>query len=196
MRQDKEVEGSSTEEGTPTPDEAQDRAVPIDALGPTSPSALEPPRLSSRSRSRSRSVMDEGQANSSLQLPSTEDGRPQTPTNLNLDAVPAGATVVGNTIIPASDLTTSRPTAGGIAYPFKLKVKDAEEIRSGNASMMTLESEKRPISVDGPATPALETPGVATPGDETQNIVESGEVKKEVERPPGPERFETAREIL
>lgn len=108
--------------------------------------------------------------------------------------VPPGATIIGNTIIPPTETTSTRPTdTDGIAYPFKLKGVSGEEVRSGNASMVTLMSEKRPesavgggkASVDGlsmAGTPALETP--------------RGEGAPILERPPAPERFETARETL
>jgi hypothetical protein len=89
------------------------------------------PHSRSRSHSRSRTITDEGQANGLAHVLTT--------TILNRDAIPAGATIIGNTVIPPSDTTSTRPTADGIAYPFKLKVPD-DDMRSTNASMMTLES--------------------------------------------------------
>ncbi|EUC27027.1 hypothetical protein COCCADRAFT_10254 [Bipolaris zeicola 26-R-13] len=44
-----------------------------------------------------------------------------------------------STIIPSTDTLTTRPTAGGIAYPFRLKV-DGAEGRDVNASTVTLAS--------------------------------------------------------
>lgn len=43
------------------------------------------------------------------------------------------------TLIPATDGSSTRPTKGGIAYPFSLKV-EGREGHSRNASMLTLES--------------------------------------------------------
>lgn len=43
------------------------------------------------------------------------------------------------TLIPATDGSSTRPTKGGIAYPFSLKV-DGKEGHSRNASMLTLDS--------------------------------------------------------
>jgi hypothetical protein len=193
MKKDKEL-SFDISESTPEPEKGKEHSIPSTPSSPQpTHGKLHPLRPANRPRSRAQSVKDEGQAGASPSLATpTGDGRPITPTNLNLAAIPPGATLIGNTIIPASNLTTTRPTdSEGIAYPFKLKVRDTEEVRSGNASMMTLESEVRPISplpdrmtktVQGESAPATPlTNGSATPV---------------LERPPGPERFETAKEIL
>lgn len=83
-----------------------------------------------------------------------------------------------DTVIPPTDTLTTRPTRGGIAYPFRLKV-DGKHFEDANASTLTLES----VQV---LTPGLE--GEA--GDGEGNDVE----KDKVERP-GTERFYTA-EVL
>ena len=167
---------------------------------------LHVPRLTSRSRTRSRSysrsVKDEGQVSTSTTaLPITDtNGAPasQAPQDLassilNPDAIPPGATVIGNTIIPATETTSTRPTAGGIAYPFKLKVADAEDVRSSGASVLTLESAVRPVSPM--LAPEINKEGELSNGIETPGVV-GAEEKVGLERPPGPERFETARETL
>jgi hypothetical protein len=55
------------------------------------------------------------------------------------------------TLIPATDGSSTRPTKGGIAYPFSLKVGDALGSHA-NASMVTLESLNitTPPAVDEP----------------------------------------------
>ena len=68
----------------------------------------------------------DGAATPSITLPETtssqEDSRPQSPP----------------TLIPATDTLSTRPTRGGVAYPFSLKV-DGQE-RDVNASTVTLQS--------------------------------------------------------
>lgn len=120
------------------------------------------------------------------------------------------------TIIPASQTLSTRPTRGGIAYPFRLKV-DGEE-QDANASTLTLQS----VSVD-PERPALtdertlggslnednapaeaKEDAVDRPGVERFVTADVGELKTEEQRQdekttderPGVERFETAKEEL
>jgi hypothetical protein len=142
----------------------------------------------SRSRSRSQSVVDQGQANGNGHLPTLAISSPPSTSHsvaeTNSLPIPEGATQIGNTIIPATDITSTRPTAGGIAYPFKLKGRDAEDVRSGNASMMTLDSAHM-LRPQSPLSSGVQTP----------LVVENGEVKSALERPVV-ERFETAREVL
>lgn len=126
-----------------------------------------------------------------------------------------------STIIPDTDTLTTRPTAGGIAYPFRLKI-DGAEGRDVNASTVTLAS----VNVTTPpATDANEHEkqlGNSTSISETVNdhmneqrlvadrasldgkgagLFSSGVEKpesseeKKLERPPV-ERFETAQEHL
>ena len=127
-----------------------------------------------------------------------------------------------STIIPDTDTLTTRPTAGGIAYPFRLRI-DGAEGRDVNASTVTLAS----VNITTPpATDATEHGkqlGYSASISETVNDQimneqrsgidrvsldgkgaglfssgieerESGEEKK-IERPPV-ERFETAQENL
>lgn len=125
-------------------------------------------QLQARSRSRSRhsAVTDKGQATSSLedvsrlappvpglaeatriaperklsQLSSTE-----TSTNASVSAMSPPGVVISDhpqspaTLIPPTDGSSTRPTKGGIAYPFSLKVNGADD-DARNASMLTLQS--------------------------------------------------------
>lgn len=70
-------------------------------------------------------------------LPSVfvEDNSVEPQSNVIASANPA----LPSTIIPDTDTLTTRPTAGGIAYPFRLKV-DGVEGRDVNASTVTLAS--------------------------------------------------------
>ena len=90
------------------------------------------------------------------------------------------------TLIPQTDTLSTRPTRGGIAYPFRLKVQDAEG-REVNASTITLQS----LSV---ATPGLNEFEEKDKGIGAVDGVQDGQAEKEKdkeERPPI-ERFETA----
>lgn len=139
--------------------------------------------------------------------------------NNGLD-VPAPGIIVSDdpnspaTLIPASETTTTRPTKGGIAYPFSLKVNGPEG-KDVNASTTTLHSvapeeslQEKESSAGATATESVneqvlkERPGVeryftAAPGEPLTSRVEDhkgGDVEK-TERPPV-ERFETAHEDL
>jgi hypothetical protein len=126
------------------------------------------------------------------------------------------------TVIPVTDGSSTRPTKGGIAYPFSLKV--GTEGANANASMVTLQSMNitTPPAVDAPqhekemgfgepfitaahveeigrARPSVERYFTAGPG---AGLFSSGvkeekhvEESEKAERP-GVERFETAREDL
>lgn len=124
------------------------------------------------------------------------------------------------TLIPATDSSTTRPTKGGIAYPFSLKVGCAAG-EDANASTLTLQSMTitTPPAVDAPhqdkelgtffpvtetindqilkERPAVEryftAPGAGLFSDGTAQTATSSEEK--TERPPV-ERFETAQEDL
>jgi hypothetical protein len=90
-----------------------------------------------------------------------------------------------STIIPATDTLTTRPTAGGIAYPFSLKVEGPEG-KDVNASTLTLAS----VNITTP--PAVDhVEGEKQMG----SIVSIGEsVNEQVlkEERPGVERYFTA----
>ena len=98
------------------------------------------------------------------------------------------------TLIPSTDGSSTRPTRGGIAYPFSLRVRG--EGRDVNASMVTLQSvnENVPSSpISASAAPAAVAGGEAGEG---KDKVVNGEGEKEPEvgeqERPGIERFETA----
>ncbi|KAI4680860.1 hypothetical protein J4E81_010044 [Alternaria sp. BMP 2799] len=92
-----------------------------------------------------------------------------------------------STIIPETDTLTTRPTAGGIAYPFSLKV-DGPDGRDVNASTLTLASVNitTPPAVDGDE--GGKQLGSMVTGGQSESVNE--QVLKE-ERP-GVERFFTA----
>jgi hypothetical protein len=73
---------------------------------------------------------------SPLPSPMSELSSPGLPPNIIVSDNP---TVNSSTIIPATDTLTTRPTAGGIAYPFSLKV-DGPDGKDVNASTLTLAS--------------------------------------------------------
>jgi len=88
------------------------------------------------------------------------------------------------TLIPATDSLSTRPTKGGIAYPFSLRI-DGSEGKDVNASTLTLQS----MNITTP--PAVDLPqqvkelGYAEPARETVNDEMSNER-------PGVERYYTA----
>jgi len=147
------------------------------------------PRTGTHSRprphSRSQSVMDEGQANDTAKLNAI--GALTSLTSL----APEGTTIIGSTLIPTTNTTSTRPIAGGIAYPFKLKIPD-DDVKSTNASMMTLDSadamDTRPRT-GGASSPLgpLNVGGFGGSG---------GTPAAEEGTRPTVERFETAREDL
>jgi len=123
-----------------------------------------------------------------------------------------------STIIPETDTLTTRPTAGGIAYPFSLKV-DGPDGRDVNASTLTLASVNitTPPAVDGNVDGEEKQLGGMVPGGESVNervlkeerpgverfftagagagLFSDGVTEEKVERP-GVERFETANDGL
>jgi hypothetical protein len=72
---------------------------------------------------------------SPLPSPTSELGSPGLPPNIIVSDNPGN----DSTIIPATNTLTTRPTAGGIAYPFSLKV-DGPDGKDVNASTLTLAS--------------------------------------------------------
>lgn len=112
------------------------------------------------------------------------------------------------TLIPATETLSTRPTRGGVAYPFRLKVEGKEE-GDANASTVTLHSlalatpregefEKSDVE-DGDAggneqeekeRPTMERFVTAAVG-EVLGAKQDGPVER-----PGVERFETAQEDL
>lgn len=120
------------------------------------------------------------------------------------------------TLIPTTDTLSTRPTRGGVAYPFTLRV-GGEAGGDANASMLTLQSmnlgspgfeeeKKEPDAVEGEKTEdqienSGERPGVerfVTAEIGTLGVAKDVSVEKETEsvERPGVERFETAREDL
>lgn len=94
------------------------------------------------------------------------------------------------TLIPATDGSSTRPTKGGIAYPFSLKVNGVVG-KDANASMLTLDSVgiRTPPAVDEPQ--AGKEFGVVPPVTTTlmeSDVVGGADEKKR----PGVERFYTA----
>ncbi|KAH7397174.1 hypothetical protein BKA66DRAFT_521683 [Pyrenochaeta sp. MPI-SDFR-AT-0127] len=214
------------------------------------PPGLVTPDQTERSRSHSRhaTVTDKGQAGVSVEdvskvaphvlglaeatvLAPERKGSPllSTTSQVGCSSVSPPGIVVSDdpqsphTLIPATDTLTTRPTKGGVAYPFSLRV-DGQEGKDVNASTLTLQSVNisTPPAMDepqldkqlgvgiGPVTEAVdddgiekERPGVeryftATPG---AGLFSSGVEENKVgdaekaERP-HVERFETAQEDL
>jgi hypothetical protein len=132
---------------------------------PGRPMNLSAPARPSRSRSHSRhsTVTDQGQADISLENLSTlapiapglaeatriaperkDSPLPALPSTEPNTFSPPGIVVSDHpqspaTLIPSTDGSSTRPTKGGIAYPFSLKVDGAER-QDVNASMLTLQS--------------------------------------------------------
>ncbi|CAO2658329.1 Nn.00g060520.m01.CDS01 [Neocucurbitaria sp. VM-36] len=105
------------------------------------------------------------------------------------DFPPPGVIVSDNpqsphTLIPATDTLTTRPTKGGVAYPFSLKV-DGPEGKDVNASTLTLES----VNITTPS--AVDVPRyekeLGGPGSGTETVNE-----QVLEERPGVERYFTA----
>lgn len=197
-----------------------------------------------RSRSRHSTVTDRGQANTSqdeLQKLSREFSRiappssglaeatviaPERtasglPTPINEPAQTPGVIVSDEptsppTLVPETDGTSTRPSKGGIAYPFSLKV-DGQGGHHANASMVTLQSVglMTPPAVEdsrqlGDATSlpyndadrthgqfSTDAPGAGLfSGQWVPQTPATEEVEASTLERPGVERFETAREDL
>ncbi|KAL5417239.1 hypothetical protein PMIN04_007822 [Paraphaeosphaeria minitans] len=188
------------------------------------------PTTHSRSRSRHSTVTDRGQISASTDElahlappPTLADATVLAPERDSSGDVPRPAPTLvlpddsdgqgrpqsPPTLIPATDTLSTRPTRGGVAYPFTLRMGgDADG--DANASMLTLQSinlgspgleEEGKKELIGEGEEGGERPGVerfAT----TADIGALGEVKdvqeqenEGIERP-GVERFETAKEDL
>ncbi|KAH7381354.1 hypothetical protein DE146DRAFT_670368 [Phaeosphaeria sp. MPI-PUGE-AT-0046c] len=94
------------------------------------------------------------------------------------------------TLIPATDGSSTRPTKGGIAYPFSLKVEGASGV-SANASMLTLDS----IGITTP--PAVEPQEAEKEMSAIAPVIDAPEEKEhekeeKVPERPAAERFYTA----
>lgn len=108
-----------------------------------------------------------------------------------------------DTLIPPTDTLTTRPTRGGVAYPFRLRV-DGEEGREVNASTLTLASMQvgTPAAIDDDAKMELQRDGAVGVADDAavvpkdaekeENGAEEGENRAER---PVPERFFTAVDV-
>jgi len=154
-----------------------DDLVRLNSLAPPVPGLAEATRIAPE---RKPSNLDHGNEPSNLGVSTPgvtapgivveDSSRPQSP----------------ETLIPATDTLSTRPTRGGIAYPFRLKV-DGEN-RDVNASTLTLQS----VNVETPR--AEEFDEGATAGT-TDNPVERAAEKdndESKEERPGVERFFTA----
>jgi hypothetical protein len=120
---------------------------------------------------------------SPLPSPMSELSSPGLPPNIIFSDNPM---VNSSTVIPATDTLTTRPTAGGIAYPFSLKV-DGLDGKDVNASTLTLAS----VNITTP-------PAVEDAQSEEKQLGSMGTVTESVneqvlkEGRSGVERFSTA----
>ncbi|KAF1969259.1 alpha/beta-hydrolase [Bimuria novae-zelandiae CBS 107.79] len=157
----------------------------------------------SRSRSRHSTVTDRGQISKSMdnltQLappsPSLADATVIAPERDGSGGATTPTIVLPRddrpqsppTLIPATDTLSTRPTRGGVAYPFRLKVEGEE--RDVNASTLTLQSvhlvspgleqENKQLNLDGQSVDGAEDKDA------------DKDTKDDVQRP-GVERFVTA----
>jgi hypothetical protein len=128
--------------------------------------------------------------------------RPQSPLSMtSVDGRLIGSDA--RTLIPDTDTLTTRPTRGGVAYPFSLKVEG--EGRQANASMLTLQSvnvntgEERGNDVV-PMLPSpleneemnLESAELAALSNEEESVVPAALSDEEKIERPNMERFVTA----
>ncbi|KAH4606154.1 hypothetical protein HBI24_073680 [Parastagonospora nodorum] len=170
----------------------------------TTLAALRPSRT--RSHSRHSAVTDKGQANTSLEkvssiappaplaeatqiAPERRASPLPSPTGEldspeNLPSLGPGIVISDHpespaTLIPATDGSSTRPTKGGIAYPFSLSVAG----QHANASMLTLDS----VGIATP--PAVDVPHSEKELSAIDPVVEPS---KESGDRPTPERFYTA----
>jgi hypothetical protein len=88
------------------------------------------------------------------------------------------------TLIPATDGSSTRPTKGGIAYPFSLKVGDTIG-QHANASMVTLES----LNITTP--PAVDEPGHEKELRIDESVTANVQDEQVDQTRPGVERFYT-----
>lgn len=187
----------------------------------------------SRSRSRHSTVTDRGQISPSMEnlaqlappspdladatilAPERDDSAKATPMLVLPSDGDSSRPQSPPTLIPATDTLSTRPTRGGVAYPFRLKVEGEE--RDINASTLTLQSMnlQSPSLVDENKEPKFEIPDTEAAGEEKNHVngerpgverfitAEIGALvnkigddgEEKVERP-GVERFETAKEDL
>ncbi|KAF2202928.1 alpha/beta-hydrolase [Delitschia confertaspora ATCC 74209] len=192
-----------------------------------------------RERSRHSAVTDQGQTSTleaeeldhallTPNAPSDQEGmRKASPLPSPMSEIVVTPAVEGDdvqrptsppTVVPFSDTLSTRPTRGGVAYPFRLNVEGGG--RDVNASMVTLQSlsvegegnkaedseveggEWRPRK-DGVEAPVLDKLDSSAEAKDSGNAAarEAGfaaeaDIKKGKGERPGVERFETARESL
>ncbi|KAI4950325.1 hypothetical protein J4E91_004982 [Alternaria rosae] len=212
VREEKADQNPDTETSTSAQDPANTTTDGATESKPTRsrPNNLTAPGVKrSRSHSRHSAVTDQGQTGlpmddlskidlptpgladattlapersaSPLPSPTSELSEPGVPPNIIVSDNPENS----STIIPETDTLTTRPTAGGIAYPFSLKV-DGPDGKDVNASTLTLAS----VNITTP-------PAVDVDSEEKQlgSMVPVGEsVNEQVlnEERPGVERYFTA----
>ncbi|OAF99984.1 alpha/beta-hydrolase [Paraphaeosphaeria sporulosa] len=189
------TDGPSNTNPPPPPSPRASRRSKSKHLAPASA-----PSTRSRSRSRHSTVTDRGQITASTdelaQLappPTLAHVTVLAPERDGSNGAPTPTLVLSDgsngqerpqsppTLIPATDTLSTRPTRGGVAYPFTLRVGD-DAGGDANASMLTLQSVN------------LGSPGLE---EETKELVAIGgepELEQSVERP-GVERFVTAADI-
>jgi hypothetical protein len=248
VREEKADQNPDTEASTSTQDPAHTSTDGSTESKPTRSRAagLAAPGVKrSRSHSRHSAVTDRGQtglpmddlSKIGLPAPGLADATPLAP-ECSASPLPSPMSEVSepglsptiivsdnpensSTVIPATDTLTTRPTAGGIAYPFSLKV-DGPDGKDVNASTLTLASvnittppagedaEEKQLGSMEPGTESVneqvlkeDRPGVEryfTAGNGA-GLFSSGvpeekvEDVEKVERPPV-ERFETAHDDL
>ncbi|RAR02202.1 alpha beta-hydrolase [Stemphylium lycopersici] len=163
----------------------------------------------SRSRSRHSAVTDKGQTgvpmddlpNMELPTPGLADATTLAPersasplpspvsdhesAGLPSNIILSDNPTLPSTIIPDTDTLTTRPTAGGIAYPFRLKV-DGPDGKDVNASTLTLAS----VNITTP--PAVEASPHEKELGSMMPVTESVNEQVLNEERPGIERFVTA----
>ena len=148
-----------------------------------------------RPRSTSRTVRDEGQTESNNPNQQTY-GRTLSPNAQS--PRPERASTVGETIIPLTHTASTRPTHGGIAYPFKLQALD-DSRKSVNPSIITLNSDGQEDEIDSDRADESANKKAqrdkGTPNEAgVDKDVRSEAVGKSAERPQV-ERFVTAPEV-
>lgn len=138
-----------------------------------------------------------GYADATVLAPERTNSAAPTPV-IEMPRTPDGA--APDTLIPPTDTLTTRPTRGGVAYPFRLRV-DGEDGREVNASTLTLESMQvsTPAAVDDDVKVELGRDGAVADAavvteDAGKDEESAGKEEGGAERP-APERFFTANDM-